>query len=296
MMRFSGRPLIFGEVLFDCFADGSRVLGGAPFNVAWNLQALGLAPLFVSRIGNDPAGEEVRKRMRQWGLCDAALQQDSRHATGRVEVRLVENEPVYEIVTETAWDQIDADELPTQTPALLYHGTLSARSHDSARALACLRRRPAPIFVDVNLRPPWWCHETVLELLQGARWIKLNRGELDSLLPSRAPLAEQGRQLLKICPQAELLLVTDGEKGGLALTAAGESLLWSAPPQCRAVDTVGAGDAFASVAILGLLSGWPLPLLLERAQQFAAALVGVRGATLNDPGFYQTFRRIWSHK
>ncbi len=26
------RPLIFGEVLFDCFPDGIRVLGGAPFN------------------------------------------------------------------------------------------------------------------------------------------------------------------------------------------------------------------------------------------------------------------------
>jgi len=30
---------IFGEVLFDHFPDGSRVLGGAPFNVAWHLQA-----------------------------------------------------------------------------------------------------------------------------------------------------------------------------------------------------------------------------------------------------------------
>ncbi|MCG2635366.1 MAG: carbohydrate kinase, partial [Gammaproteobacteria bacterium] len=26
---------IYGEVLFDHFPDGSRVLGGAPFNVAW---------------------------------------------------------------------------------------------------------------------------------------------------------------------------------------------------------------------------------------------------------------------
>jgi fructokinase len=28
---------VFGEVLFDYFPDGSRVLGGAPFNVAWHL-------------------------------------------------------------------------------------------------------------------------------------------------------------------------------------------------------------------------------------------------------------------
>lgn len=52
---------IFGEVLFDHFPDGSRVLGGAPFNVAWHTQAFGLAPCFISRIGNDPAGYEITK-------------------------------------------------------------------------------------------------------------------------------------------------------------------------------------------------------------------------------------------
>ena len=38
------QPLIFGEVLFDQFEDGSSVLGGAPFNVAWHLQAFGMQP------------------------------------------------------------------------------------------------------------------------------------------------------------------------------------------------------------------------------------------------------------
>ena len=45
------RPVIFGEVLFDRFPDGSVVLGGAPFNVAWHLQAFGRAPLFISTGG-----------------------------------------------------------------------------------------------------------------------------------------------------------------------------------------------------------------------------------------------------
>ena len=34
--------VIFGEVLFDCFDDNRHILGGAPFNVAWNLKALGV--------------------------------------------------------------------------------------------------------------------------------------------------------------------------------------------------------------------------------------------------------------
>ena len=33
--------VVYGEVLFDCFPDGRRVLGGAPFNVAWGLKGFG---------------------------------------------------------------------------------------------------------------------------------------------------------------------------------------------------------------------------------------------------------------
>ncbi|MEM7234470.1 MAG: hypothetical protein AAF517_19985, partial [Planctomycetota bacterium] len=49
------RPVVFGEVLFDRFPDGRSILGGACFNVAWNLRGLGLDPLFVSR-ENDRTG------------------------------------------------------------------------------------------------------------------------------------------------------------------------------------------------------------------------------------------------
>ena len=34
--------MVFGEVLYDCFEDGRRVLGGAPFNVAWACRDWGM--------------------------------------------------------------------------------------------------------------------------------------------------------------------------------------------------------------------------------------------------------------
>ena len=82
------RPLIFGEVLFDAFPDGSRVLGGAPFNVAWHLRALGLDPLLVSRVGADGAGDEVLRAMHDWQLDVSGVQRDPNHPTGRVPVTL----------------------------------------------------------------------------------------------------------------------------------------------------------------------------------------------------------------
>ena len=92
------RLCIFGEVLYDHFPDGQRVLGGAPFNVAWHLQAFGEAPLLLSRVGADPEGESVRRAMRDWGMDDAGLGTDPERPTGRVSVVFEGGEPRYDIV------------------------------------------------------------------------------------------------------------------------------------------------------------------------------------------------------
>ena len=55
--HYHGRPIVFGEVLFDCFPDGNEVLGGAPFNVAWHLHGFGLAPLMITGVGADRHGD-----------------------------------------------------------------------------------------------------------------------------------------------------------------------------------------------------------------------------------------------
>jgi fructokinase len=56
---------------------------------------------------------------------------------------------------------------------------------------------------------------------------------------------------------------------------------------------VGAGDAFASVMILGLLREWPPLVTLQRAQDFASQIVGQRGATTADRSFYRSFIDDW---
>jgi len=59
------------------------------------------------------------------------------------------------------------------------------------------------------------------------------------------------------------------------------------------IDTVGAGDAFAAVFIGGMLLGWPTYLTMSRANTFAAAICGIRGAIPDKPDFYDPFLRDW---
>lgn len=288
------RPVIFGEVLYDCFPDGQAVLGGAPFNVAWHLQGFGRAPLFISRVGDDPLGHHVRDAMHNHGMDASGLQLDSLHPTGKVTITMSGKNHSFEIIPDQAYDYIDQGALPPLPDStLFYHGSLAARSPVSAQTLAFLNTRYAgKRLVDVNLRSPWWQQQQVLELVDGAWLAKLNDEELQLLVPDADDDASRIQQLINNAG-LQLLLVTRGAAGAELLTASGDSFRVAPDSVTEVVDTVGAGDAMTSVLILAILQGWPWQQALERSQAFASAIVGQRGATVEEPDFYQPFIDAW---
>lgn len=298
----TGRPLLFGEVLFDSFEEGDVVLGGAPFNVAWHLQGFGLEPLFISRIGRDDLGRSVRASMEDWGMDTGGLQIDPRRPTGMVEVHMQEGEPRFTILPRQAYDYIDAGQywpaIRDEAFSLLYHGTLAARHTVSRRALKQLVKQSGlPVFIDVNLRPPWWKYSSSAPLLKDARWLKLNEKELALVMGSKAPLAKEeeaeAAQSLRHKLQLEMVILTLGARGAFLVTAEGASS-GQVSPVDEVVDPVGAGDAFSAVCILGLTAGWDSSLILQRSLEFAARIVTRRGAISPDGELYKYFSGRWN--
>lgn len=292
--QLSGRPIIFGEVLFDQFEDDTAVLGGAPFNVAWHLQGFGLNPIFVSRIGNDPLGEKVLASMQEWGMDTKGVQIDNDHPTGTVQVALNQGQPTFDILPDQAYDQINYElvkKLPEEKYSLLYHGSLITRSSKSRTTLFnIITEKDLPVFVDINLRPPWSEPEIVKQSLQSSRWGKLNEHELASVL-NKASIPDQeieacARQLC-IEMELELLIITLGEKGAYFITAH-HTMIESPPQVINLVDTVGAGDAFSAVTILGLLKNWSYDIILKHALEFSSSICGIRGATSTNADLYAT--------
>ena len=286
------RPQIalFGEVLFDIFPTGEKILGGAPFNVAWNLQALGDDPLFISCVGQDSSGTDILQAMRTWGMSTAGMQSDPVHATGQVRVELIDNEPQYHIVPDCAYDFIHKEQLPMpDNGGLLYHGTLGLRHKVSRDALEQLRQSSQmSVFLDVNLRVPWWDQQDVEFWLSRARWVKLNQDELHALgfqMNNLSDALERFQNRFKM----EQVILTCGEAGAIVRTLSGEIHQLAATPVEKFIDTVGAGDAFSAVYLHGLLAGWNLPTTLDAAQRFAGKVIGLRGATSTDASFYRHF-------
>ena len=288
-------PVIFGEVLFDCFPDGNSVLGGAPFNVAWHLQAFGLSPLMISAIGDDTLGKKVKSAMLDWNMNTTGLQLDPLHPTGSVDIKFDNGEPQYTIVEHCAYDYINADLLPAlPANSIFYHGSLALRNQVSREALSKLKtRHTGSIFLDVNLRDPWWQKDFVLGLLDDADWVKLNEDELGQLGNGAGDIEAQARQFIDT-HKLKGLVVTLGANGAIALTEKGEFAQASPSQTLEVVDTVGAGDAFTSVLILGLSHQWPLDVTMSRAQDFASLIVGQQGATVHQQDFYQEKITDWN--
>ncbi|BAN35029.1 PfkB domain-containing protein [Sulfuricella denitrificans skB26] len=297
----TGTIALFGEVLVDRFPDRS-VLGGAPFNVARHLQAFGLHPVLITRTGNDALREELLASMARFGMDPLGVQCDPVHPTGQVVVHMEQGGYRFEISPNQAYDFIHAGvarmvALSTQ-PELIYFGTLAQRNKISRRALNSLFRSiGAPRMLDINLREPWYDAQTLKRSLLRADLVKMNHEELANIaLQLKLPGDSAVEQAAALIKQFSLgrLLVTCGAKGAWQLTADGtETQTEGSVPTGSIVDTVGAGDGFAAVFILGTLRGWPAGLTLSRANRFAAAVCGIRGAIPDDPSFYQAFLKEW---
>ncbi len=315
--------VIFGEVLFDVFPDGHAVLGGAPFNVAWNLQGLGLSPLFVSRVGDDERGRRVLDAMESWGMSTTGVEVDPERPTGVVEVSVENGNPSYEIVPDQAYDFVSGDAaleaIGATAPALLYRGTLATRSAVSRAALEGLDAvSPQTRFIDVNLRAPWWTASEVREAVRRADVVKLNQDELEVLderdeddcegdpggETNAGENDDRGRSVGDLEARAQrlveswncrLLVVTRGESGAVAVGPDGAiGRARPAPLAADVADTVGAGDALSAVCILGLTRGWDVETILRRAVDYAATVCTIRGATTTARRFYSVWAARWS--
>ncbi|MDQ2989079.1 MAG: carbohydrate kinase family protein, partial [Pseudomonadota bacterium] len=92
----------------------------------------------------------------------------------------------------------------------------------------------------------------------------------------------------------EALIVTLGHRGSVYFGADGALIVNRdnpAPP--FVIDTVGAGDAFSAIFLLGRARGWPLEQTLSRANEFAGAICAVSGAVPRDIGFYDKWVARW---
>lgn len=299
---------VLGEALIDRFPDAD-VIGGAPFNVARNLALLGAAPVMITRIGADALGDTILADMARFGMDQRGLQFDPVRATGTVTVHMSGTHHRFEIGADSAWDHLDAAEaahaVRESAPAVTYFGTLAQRGAVSREAIhTALGASSGLPFLDLNLRDGPDNRALSEDSLNRAEIVKVNDDELDRLIawfvqPGRPaprwgdPALRAGVEALVKRFELRCLTITRGAAGWACLDRT-QGWLEGASPGVAVRDTVGAGDAFASVLLLGEVRGWPLRTTLRRAAEYASAVCGIAGAVDATSGIYAAARSAWA--
>ena len=274
-----------GEVLWDLLPSGLQ-LGGAPANFAYHTHALGASALIITRVGDDDFGKSVRRRFEEQGIEDGTVQIDTKAPTGTVTVSLAANGiPNYVIHEDVAWDGIQITPMAlkaVQEADAICFGSLAQRREPSRTTIQKLVAAASPnalrVF-DINLRQKYFSGEIIEQSLRLANVLKLNDSELPILAKIFSLTGSTRKQISQLAMKFDLQLValTRGPAGSLLFQDGRLSDCPSIP--IEVVDTVGAGDAFAAILVLGLLHKMELDDINALADEVARYVCSCTGAT-----------------
>ena len=275
------KAICFGEILWDNLPSG-RLAGGAPMNVAYHLQKLGIDASLISKVGHDQAGQELVGFVSSIGIPAENIQIDTKHSTSEVLAELkANNEMVYTIAYPTAWDFIawqDSFEQQIAKADVFVFGSLAARNEESKQTLLALLEHSKFSVFDVNLRAPHYSKETISQLLSKADFAKLNENEIVILgewFTSFQTEKDVVEALMEQFGLAEIL-ITKGADGGTYYDTS-QSINYNAQ-KVEVVDTVGSGDSFLAAFLSKKLAGETTADCLDFAAKVAGFITSQKGA------------------
>jgi ribokinase len=262
-------------------ADGHRRQpGGSAANVAYRLAQLGARVAFAGRVGDDPEAGLVLASLAGVGVSTAFVRSIPGGHTAEAVV-LVDRAGRKAIV---ALGGISLFEDPTELPDAAYQTRAMYVGEAYPHVAEAILRRCRAQGVRTFYAPGLFARqglEALRRALQEADVVLLNAQEAADLLGwDPGGVATWGQALRRAgllgAGGAEEVVVTVGSKGAVVLRDAGYTE--EPAPAIEAVDTTGAGDAFAAGSLWGVLRAWDSVRRLRFAQACAAVAASGEGA------------------
>lgn len=267
--------LSFGEILWDLLPNG-KVIGGAPFNVAYRLHELGDDVLFCSGIGKDELGKEIIQQLDVAAIPNYLTISESK-LTGVVHVKILSNGSAqYVIEDPAAWDMINA---PAWNGELIF-GSLALRHKYNQEQILKLVKNSSKIYFDVNLRAPYYAFDQIKNWIKYADLIKFNEEEFEWFSQNAGWGTNTNDALISFFEMypSKTVCITKGEEGAiLALDI--DQIFYATAPKVNVIDTIGAGDAFFAALIYGIRQKQDPQIILNEACKIGALVAAQNGAT-----------------
>ncbi len=262
-------------------------IAGAESNVAIGVRRLGHPAAWIGRVGSDELGHLVLGRLRAERVDVDAAVVDQDAPTGLMvkEHRTADLTRVVYYRRDSAGSRLepgDLDEARIRAARVLHltgiTPALSATARAAVHAAAeTARGAGVPVSLDVNYRAALWSPERagaeLRDLARGCELVFAGEDEAELLVGDRGGPERAAAALAALGPRQAILKL--GAKGALAVV---DGELHRQPAvQVRAVDPVGAGDAFVAGYLAGVLDGRAAADCLRTGAACGAFAVTVSG-------------------
>ena len=277
------KVLAFGEVLWDVYPDSEHI-GGAPLNFAAHFKKCGGDSSIITAVGKDKLGDKTVAEIEKMGI-DTGFISRSSYETGKCLVTLDENHiPSYNLLDDVAYDYIPVPDLGSQKYDVLYFGSLSLRNDNNRKTLKNIicENDFDDIFVDINIRAPFYSENVVKFAFENASIIKISDEELPVVMKllgkNIGDLKNIAKEVANDFKNLKLIIITKGEKGSFAYDCKNDKSYECASEKVNVVSTVGAGDSFSASFMVKYKSTGDIQTSLEFASKISAYVVSCKGA------------------
>lgn len=280
----SNGVVCFGEILWDMLPHAT-LPGGAPMNVAYHLNKLGINASLISKTGDDTWGQDLRTILSEAAIDTKYTQIDSVLETGKVLASVGANHEVtYDIKQPVAWDAIEINNQILDAVArssYFVYGSLASRSPKSYQTLLALKEVAAKQVFDINLRAPHYSRNIIETLLSGVHLLKMNEAELALVASWYFEGLTVKDQIKTIRDRFNIhkIVVTLGAAG--AIYYENDNFFQAPTFSITVADTIGSGDAFLAGFLQGLLHQKKPSEALAYAAALGALVATQHGACPN---------------
>jgi fructokinase len=288
--------LILGEAVVDLIStkivnsledagNFQKFAGGEASNLAMNLSRMGFQVSLGACVGKDNFGVFLRNQFAEAGIDLSFLQATSEVPTTTVSIARQTNTPDF-IVYRGADRYLNlTDELVSSIPEYsVVHTSAFALSQDPSRStiyqlLQVAYQADILISLDPNFHPAIWPDLAdylgfLKEILQLVTVTKPSLDDSNRIFGSGLKPVEYLELFLELGPS--IVALTMGSQGTLLGTSAGDRVHIHANP-VPVKDITGAGDAFWSGLLTGLLQGMPAIEAAKLGQSIAEYKIGILG-------------------
>ena len=292
---------------FTDIENFSKGIAGAELNVSMGLSRLGHKVSYITKLGKDVFGNYIEDVINREGILSDSISKDSNYSTGfYFKTKVKDGDPeVHYFRKNSAASQITCKDIESTdfSGAKILHITgitaaLSESSLDAVyKAIDKARENNMLITFDPNIRVQLWkSKEYMVEVLNDIA------SKCDVILPG----IKEGNILtgkerkeeiadFYLNNGAKAVVIKNGPSGAYLKTLEEEKLVPGFKVK-KVVDTVGAGDGFATGVLSGLLDGQSYENALVKGNAIGALMVTSKGDNSSLPTQEELEEFIISHE